>query len=128
MVAKARIDDVAALAKVAIKTVSRVLNNEPNVRPDTREKVLHAVKTLNYHPNLSARSLASRRSYLVGLVYDNPSANYTIEVQSGRWRVPRGRQVPAVPACLKSGRSEELMQDILSSPTTHLDGVVLRRR
>ena len=80
---RSSIDDVARAAGVAIKTVSRVLNNEPNVREETSAKVLAAVKRLNYHPSLSARSLASRRSYLVGLVYENPSANYTIEVQRG---------------------------------------------
>ena len=57
------INDVAKAAGVAIKTVSRVLNNEPNVREETRAQVLAAVKRLNYHPSLSARSLASRRSY-----------------------------------------------------------------
>src|SRR3990170_3181675 len=62
------INDVAEAAGVAIKTVSRVLNNEPNVREETRTRVLEVVKQLNYHPSLSARSLAGRRSYLIGLV------------------------------------------------------------
>ena len=53
------IGDVARLAGVSIKTVSRVLNGEPNVRQATREKVAAAVETLNYQPNLSARQLAS---------------------------------------------------------------------
>ena len=55
------ITDVANAAGVAIKTVSRVLNNEPNVREETRQRVLAIVKKLNYHPSLSARSLAGRR-------------------------------------------------------------------
>ena len=58
---KATIDDVSALAGVSIKTVSRVVNNEPNVRSSTRERVLAAIKQLNYSPNPSARSLAARR-------------------------------------------------------------------
>ena len=58
--AKATIDDVAALAGVSMKTVSRVMNNEPNVRPATREKVTAAVAELDYRPNMSARSLAGR--------------------------------------------------------------------
>ena len=62
------INDVAKAAGVAFKTVSRVLNNQPNVREETRAQVLAAVNNLNYHTSLSARSLASRRSYLVGLV------------------------------------------------------------
>lgn len=80
---KATIDNVAALAGVSIKTVSRVVNKEPNVRQSTRDKVLKAVAELDYRPNLSARSLAGNRSYVLGLLYDNPSANYVIDVQDG---------------------------------------------
>ncbi|WP_317368339.1 LacI family DNA-binding transcriptional regulator [uncultured Tyzzerella sp.] len=54
------IKDVANLAKVSVATVSRVLNNENNVKQQTKEKVLQAVKELNYTPNLLARNL--RRS------------------------------------------------------------------
>jgi LacI family transcriptional regulator len=79
----ARIQDVAAAAAVSIKTVSRVLNREPNVREDTRQRVLEAVQKLQYKPNPSARSLAGQRSYVVALVYDNPSRNYLMEIQSG---------------------------------------------
>jgi LacI family transcriptional regulator len=82
-VAKATIDDVAALAGVSIKTVSRVVNGEPNVRAVTREKVQRAVEKLGYHPSQSARSLASNRSFLIALLYDNPSASYVIDVQNG---------------------------------------------
>ncbi len=80
---KATIDDVAALAGVSIKTVSRVLNNEANVRQSTREKVNLAISRLDYRPNLSARRLAARRSYIVALLYDNPSANYLSNIQHG---------------------------------------------
>ncbi|MEJ2239857.1 MAG: LacI family DNA-binding transcriptional regulator, partial [Gemmatimonadales bacterium] len=70
-----------------IKTVSRVFNQAPNVRPATRDNVLAAAETLNYRPNLSARQLASNRTFLVGLLYDDPdpeNANdYVTVVQSG---------------------------------------------
>lgn len=80
---RTRIEDVAAAAGVSMKTVSRVLNREPNVRPETRQKVLETVEQLRYKPNLSARSLAGQRSYVVALVYNNPSRNYLMEIQSG---------------------------------------------
>lgn len=80
---KATIDDVAALAGVSMKTVSRVMNNEPNVRPATREKVEAAVAQLDYRPNMSARSLAGNRSYLLGLLYAIPSAHYVLDIQEG---------------------------------------------
>jgi len=78
-----RIEDVARQADVSPKTVSRVLNNEPNVRAALRERVLRAVKAMGYRPHLSARSLASNRSFLVALLYDNPSPYYVMEVQNG---------------------------------------------
>ncbi|AEI36950.1 MAG: LacI family DNA-binding transcriptional regulator [Zymomonas mobilis subsp. pomaceae] len=77
------IRDVAAMSGASIKTVSRVLNNEPNVRPEMRERVLQAAHKLNYHPNMAARSLAGRQSYMIGLFYENPSPNYAINVQTG---------------------------------------------
>jgi LacI family transcriptional regulator len=86
---RATIADVARLAGVSIKTVSRVVNREPNVREATREKVEAAIAELNYRPNLSARNLASHRSHLIGLIYDDPSAyeipsaGYVISLQQG---------------------------------------------
>lgn len=57
--------DVAARAGVSFKTVSRVVNNEPHVRPAVREKILNAVDELGYRPNLAARQLAGNRSFLI---------------------------------------------------------------
>ena len=81
------IDDVARLAGVSIKTVSRVFNQAPNVRQATHDKVVSAAESLNYRPNLSARQLASNRTFLVGMLYDNPDPqnenDYVTAVQSG---------------------------------------------
>lgn len=81
------IDDVARVAGVSMKTVSRVLNRAPNIRPHTRDKVLAAAETLDYKPNLSAKQLASNRSFLVGMLYGDPNPNnendYVTTVQSG---------------------------------------------
>jgi LacI family transcriptional regulator len=70
------INDVAEHSGVSIKTVSRVLNDEPNVRPSTRARVETAVRALDYSPNPSARGLAGTSSRMIGLIYDNPSPNY----------------------------------------------------
>ncbi len=80
---KSTITDVASRAGVSIKTVSRVLNDEPNVTEKTRKKVRDAVKALKYRPNFSARSLAGSRSYLLAMVYDNPSVEYITHMQKG---------------------------------------------
>ena len=73
---RTRIQDVAERAKVSMMTVSRVLNQDKKVSEKTREKVLRAVQELNYRPNVSARHLASAKSYFLGLLYDNPSDSY----------------------------------------------------
>jgi LacI family transcriptional regulator len=81
--------DVAKVAGVSIKTVSRVVNHEPNVRASTRERVENAVAVLKYRPDQSARNLASHRSHLIGLVYDDPAAyempsgGYILDLQQG---------------------------------------------
>ncbi|WP_233198820.1 MULTISPECIES: LacI family DNA-binding transcriptional regulator [Luteimonas] len=80
---RVRIEDVAEAAGVSMKTVSRVLNHEPNVAEHTRLAVEAAVEKLQYRPLASARLLAGRRSYLVAMLYDNPSSNYLMEVELG---------------------------------------------
>jgi LacI family transcriptional regulator len=80
---RVRIEDVAHAAGVSMKTVSRVLNGEPGVRDHIRLRVEETARTLNYRPDPAARRLAGRRSYLVGFVYDNPSANYLMELIAG---------------------------------------------
>lgn len=92
---KPTIDDVARLAGVSPKTVSRVVNREPNVRADTRERVQRAIEALSYRPNQFARNLASHRSRLIALIYDDPSAyevpssGYILRLQQGTLKACR---------------------------------------
>ncbi|MBT4995710.1 MAG: LacI family DNA-binding transcriptional regulator, partial [Hellea sp.] len=75
--------DIAKKAGVSFKTVSRVLNEEVNVRPATRQKVLDAAKVLNYRTNTAARNLRSKRPKVIALLINNPSQSYTQSVQLG---------------------------------------------
>lgn len=68
------IEEIASLAAVSRSTVSRVLNNHPNVRPEVRAKVLRVVQEHNYTPNAAARSLASSRSNVISLVVPRSAA------------------------------------------------------
>ncbi|WP_203935924.1 LacI family DNA-binding transcriptional regulator [Planosporangium mesophilum] len=63
--------DVARLAGVSHQTVSRVLNEHPNVREQTRMRVLAAIAELGYRPNRAARALVTGRSQLIGVVSQN---------------------------------------------------------
>jgi DNA-binding LacI/PurR family transcriptional regulator len=60
--------DVAQLAGVSHQTVSRVLNDHPNVRPQTRQLVLAAISQLGYRPNAAARTLVTRRTHTLGVI------------------------------------------------------------
>lgn len=88
----ATMSDVAREAGVSIKTVSRVINHEPHVTAALRERVEKAIAALDYVPDPAARSLAGARSFIVGLLFDNPSPNYTMKVQAGAYR-----------ACIEAG-------------------------
>jgi LacI family transcriptional regulator len=80
---KPTIRTVAELAGVSLKTVSRVINNEPSVLASTRARVLQAIAELDYEPDPSARNLRSASAYVIGLVYDNPNPYHIIGIQNG---------------------------------------------
>lgn len=77
------IRDVARHAGVSVKTVSRVINNEPLVNKVTRARVSTAMQELGYTPNISAQRLARGRSYIIGLVFHNATWNYITDVIRG---------------------------------------------
>ncbi len=80
---KSTLKDVAAMAGVSFKTVSRVINREGSVKAETLDKVNKAIQKLNYQPNNAARNLAGTSSYTIGFLYDNPNAYYVIDMQNG---------------------------------------------
>ena len=63
--------DVARVAGVSQQTVSRVLNDRPNVRPATRDRVMDAIRELGYRPNTAARTLVTRRTHTLGVISFN---------------------------------------------------------
>lgn len=90
------IKDVARVAGVSDKTVSRVVNREPNVTPDTIEKVQLAIADLGYIPNLAARSIRSSRTNIIGIITDFISTTpYSGDIVRGvqDWAVANGRTV-----------------------------------
>ncbi|NLI91943.1 MAG: LacI family transcriptional regulator [Peptococcaceae bacterium] len=78
------IKDVAKYANVSIATVSRALNKDDNkVKPETREKVLHAVKELGFYPNAIARSLHHKKTKMIGLIIQDISNPYYPRIVRG---------------------------------------------
>jgi len=80
---KSTINDVAELAGVSKKTVSRVINKSPSVKESTRAIVETVISVINYQPDPQARGLAFRHSFLVGMIYDNPNPQYVVNMQQG---------------------------------------------
>ena len=84
------INDVARLAHVSKKTVSRVINNSPFVRAATREKIGAIISEIGFSPDPQARGLAFRRSYLIGLLCEDPLPPNAVEIQQGVLDALRG--------------------------------------
>lgn len=77
------INDVARLAGVSKKTVSRVINRSALLSEDTRTRVEAVIAQLGYVPNPQARALALRHNFLLGLLHDNPNAQTVLNFQEG---------------------------------------------
>ncbi|WP_139244126.1 LacI family DNA-binding transcriptional regulator, partial [Escherichia coli] len=79
----ASLKDVARLAGVSMMTVSRVMHNAESVRPATRDRVLQAIQTLNYVPDLSARKMRAqgrKPSTLAVLAQDTATTPFSVDI------------------------------------------------
>ena len=122
---KPTINDVARIANVSKKTVSRVINASPDVTASTRARVQAAAKELNYTPDPQARGLNTKRSYLIGLVYDNPNALYISDIQKGVLKACQGTGYELI---MHPGEfaSKQLVNDIsFFVSRARLDGLIL---
>ena len=70
--------EIARLAGVSRKTVQRVLNNHPNVKPETKEKILALMEQHHYLPNASARKLSSKKTNTIGIFIIQDVKHYTL--------------------------------------------------
>jgi LacI family transcriptional regulator len=118
------ISDIAQRSGVSNRTVSRVLNRSSKVGEATRAKVQRIIDEMSYRPNALARGLAGGRSYLLGLIYDNPDPFFIDEAQRGVLNVCRelGYELVIHPR----GESETLSSEVVGSvKRTKLDGVIV---
>jgi len=122
---KTTINDVARLSGVSKRTISRVINNSAKVGKATRERIQKIIDELNYSPNPQARGLAARRSYLLGMIYDNPDALYINDVQRGVLSVCRelGYELVVHPCDMKA---DTLIDEAVNfAGRSKLDGVII---
>src|SRR5437868_8955416 len=90
--AEASIKDVARRARVSIASVSRVMNSQPTVREETRNRVLAAVQSLNYVPHVGARSLITQKTNVVGVLLPDLHGEFFSELIRGLDGLARDRK------------------------------------
>ncbi|WP_313804257.1 LacI family DNA-binding transcriptional regulator [Sphingobium sp.] len=123
--AKLTINDIARMAGVSKKTVSRVINRSPLLNQETRDKVEKIIADTGYVPNPQARALALGRNFLIGLVFDNPNAQMVLSMQKGILEALHGTEFELVVRPVDRG-SGSVMEDILSFVTRQrLFGVIV---
>jgi DNA-binding LacI/PurR family transcriptional regulator len=119
----ATLHDVARVANVSIKTVSNVINDYPHIRPETKQRVVEAIAELGYRPNLSARSLRSGRTGVIGLALPELSLSYFAELADSVIKAADQRGVTVLIEQTGGERQREI--ELLSSPRRQLtDGLL----
>src|SRR5262252_6843637 len=78
-----RLKDIARELNVSVMTVSKVVRGCADVGADTRTRVLAKIKELNYQPNWVARSLAARRTFMIGLIVPDLMHSFFAEIAKG---------------------------------------------
>lgn len=122
---RATIVDVAKATGVSWKTVSRVVNGEPNVSEAVRQKVQQAVIRLGYVPHTAARSLAGSRAYVIGILFDNPSPHYTMKIQAGAYEACRRHGYHLIIENLETARTDIGEQINATLLNARFDGFIL---
>lgn len=118
------INDVAAMAGVSKRTVTRVLNRSPKVSEATRAAVEKIIEELNYAPSRQARGLAASRSFLIGLVYDVPTL-FVNDVMKGILDIVEDEGYELVVHVCDS-ENKRLVENITRFVRrAHLDGVII---
>jgi LacI family transcriptional regulator len=122
---KLTISDIARLANVSKKTVSRVINHSGLVREETRERIMQIVDQHGYQPDPQARALALRRSYLVALISNQPNPQYIVDIQRGILEAMEGTSYQLV--VRPCDRSVPTLHDDICEIVTHQKffGVIL---
>ncbi|MEU4014851.1 LacI family DNA-binding transcriptional regulator [Microbacterium sp. NPDC028030] len=120
---RAKMEDVARLAGVSAKTVSRVLNQEAYVATDTRERVLAAMRELSYRPNPAAQGLRRSTSGSIAFVCEDISEPFAAQLALSVERSVGDRYVVIVASMLGDVKRER--ETLESLAAGHVDGIVL---
>ena len=117
------IRDVARIAGVSVATVSRVLNEPDKVAPKTQARVKEVMVELNFIPNLNARSLATNRSGVIGILVNNVSGGYYARIVDSIEAEARRRNVFTLINC-GNHDSEDVMEAALRLASRQCDAII----
>lgn len=118
------IQDVAREAGVSITTVSRVINNNYPVKPETRERVQKTIEKLNFNPNILARSLIIRKTNTIGVVVPSAANMFFMMVVEGIEKSCR-RQNITVLLSLSEGDGEREIECVNNLVSRQVDGIIV---
>lgn len=121
---KANIYDVAKLAGVSHQTVSRVMNNHVSIRPATKERVLEAMKQLDYQPNLAARSLVTTKSNMLAFLVADTVLYGPVGMNNAMERHARQSGYLVVTLSVIPGNQESLNEALASLRVLQIEGLV----
>lgn len=115
--------DVAREARVSMATVSRVVNGNQNVKPETRDKVNEVIKKLSYRPNAVARGLASKRTTTVGVIIPDISNVYYSQLARGLEDIATMYKYHSIISNSDNdpGKEKEIFNNLLSK---QVDGII----
>lgn len=122
--AKVTIEDISKKTGLSRGTISRALNDRPDISPQTKDRVLQACRELNYTPSYAARSLATGRTYSVAVLVDDLRNAYAASVLRGI--VSRADEASYAVHVMELGDSDENLASRLEAFTTErIDGVLI---
>ncbi|WP_158737033.1 LacI family DNA-binding transcriptional regulator [Alteribacillus sp. YIM 98480] len=119
------IKDIAKELGVSVSTVSRALNDNPDIKKETKEKILEGIKRLNYTPNANARSLIQKKSKMVGLMLSDITDPFFSEIALGIEEVlsAEGYQVIYGNTLLNPDKEKEVLSSLLQRK---IDGLIIK--
>ncbi|NOX63975.1 MAG: LacI family transcriptional regulator [Chloroflexi bacterium] len=124
MTRRVTISDVAKLAGVSSQTVSRVINNKPEVSPKTRQRVLEVIEQTGYRPSAVARGLATSRTSTIGMVVPDISNPFFSDIARGI-EATAYDQGYNVFLCNSNEDPERELEVLFSLEEKQVDGVIL---
>lgn len=118
------IKDVAKLAGVSVATVSRIINDSPNVSPATRKKVERVIKEINYQPNQVARTLYQKKSRMIGIIIPDLNNRFYAQIIDGIQSILQKKGYSALISFSANSNKKNYLNFINEFQKNNIDGII----